>query len=410
MAMRPILQQTPRETSHMNPSTSNGILERMDTHKDTILFVITKSNYGGAQRYVFDLATSLSHSHTITVALGGNGALAHMLTDHHINVFPLYSLVRDVSLKSEYHSFRELYRLIRTERPTILHLNSSKAGLLGAIAGKLARVPHIVFTAHAWAWNEKRPWHQRISIAFLHWITVLLSDRTITVSHSIYDQMAPYPFTKKRMRVVHLGITPAPRIDRVQARTHFIERIPELKEKKEAFWITTVGELHPVKGHLTMLAAFATFHARHPESVYIVVGDGELAPVLRAYTEAHQISHAVFFTGHIQGVASLLAAFDLFVLPSLSEAFGYVLLEAGAATVPVLASAVGGIPEIITEDTGVRIPPQNEEVLLLALEEIFRSPEKAHVRARMLEKRVHDYFTKERMVEETRAVYQDLMR
>jgi len=175
------------------------------------------------------------------------------------------------------------------------------------------------------------------------------------------------------------------------------------------FWVTTVGELHPVKGHLTMLAAFATFHARHPDSVYIIVGDGELSSVLHAYVHAHHLSHAVFFTGHIQGVASLLSAFDLFVLPSLSEAFGYVLLEAGAAAVPVLASNVGGIPEIINEDTGTLVPPHNEDVLLFSLEEIVRSPEKNHIRAHVLEKRVRDYFTKERMVEETQAVYHELM-
>ena len=380
----------------------------MDHTRTKILFVITKSNYGGAQRYVYDLATSLKDRYDVVVALGGDGILSTMLTDQHIKVCPLGNLTRDVSVKAEWQSFMEMYHLLRAEKPNILHLNSSKAGLLGALAGRCARVPHIVFTAHAWAWNEERPLWQRFPITLLHWLTVILSHRTITVSNSIYDQMARYPLTRRRMRVIHPGITPPPRIDRDQARAQFVERIDELREKKNLLWITTVGELHPVKGHLTMLGAFEKLLTTQRESIYVIVGSGDFEKTLRAYVAKRDLTHQVFFTGHIQGVASLLSAFDLFVLPSLSEAFGYVLLEAGAAGVPIIASDVGGISEIIAPDGGTLVPPHDEPLLLDAIATLLSSKDKGGTKAFVLSARVHEYFTKERMLEETTALYEDL--
>lgn len=375
----------------------------MSEKRKKILFVITKSNWGGAQRYVFDLATALSRTYSVAVALGGDGRLRTLLEAQSIPVFRIAHLLRDVSLASEIHAFLSLYKVIKYEKPDVLHLNSSKVGILGGIAGRLAGVPSIVFTAHAWAWNEKRPIVSRIGIALLHWVTVLLSHRTITVSHAVYDQMARFPGTKKRMRVVHLGITPLPRIDAEQARAQCLTREPALQALTHLPWFVTIGELHPIKGHIFVLKALELLKKEGYACVYILIGDGEQYPVLQDYVTSHNLSDTVFFLGHIQDAAVLLSTFDLFILPSLSEAFGYVLLEAGAAEVPILASAVGGIPEIIGGGMGTLVPPQDPVSIADAL--MHRTPSAEHVATHDLKVAVATYFTKERMVTETRAVY-----
>ncbi len=377
----------------------------MSEKRKKILYVITKSNWGGAQRYVFDIATSLVQKYDVVVAYGEEGRLSDMLRAQNIRTISLPNLMRDISLRHEMRTATDLYRLLRTEKPHILHLNSSKAGLLGALAGRLARVPHIVFTAHAWAWNEKRPLFARIGIALLHFVTVVLSHRTITVSHAVYDQMAVFPLTKKKMRVIHPGITPLPRIDREQARSQFIARIPELTHALHLPWIVTLGELHPIKGHHYALRAIETLTHTGTECVYILIGDGEERGRIHTFITTHSLAKTIYLTGHIQDAASLLSAFDLFVLPSLSEAFGYVLLEAGAAEVPVVASDVGGIPEIIQHGMGTVIPPGDEALLVDTLREALKDPRAQHTYALALKTAVHTYFTKERMVTETEELY-----
>jgi Glycosyltransferase Family 4 len=126
-----------------------------------VLFLITKSNWGGAQRYVYDLATNLDLTKFMpVVALGGDGPLSQMLQNAQIPVVGLTQMRNSTSLKQAWSSYWELVRVIKSEKPDVLHLNSSVAGLVGAIAGRFARVPHIIFTAHGWAFNEDRPWWQ----------------------------------------------------------------------------------------------------------------------------------------------------------------------------------------------------------------------------------------------------------
>ncbi len=378
--------------------------------KPKILFLITKSNFGGAQKYVYDLAISLRASYDVSVALGGDGKLSELLSLYQIPVHPIPHLQRDISFKKELASFGFIYRLCRSEKPDILHLNSSKAGFLGALAGRCARVPHIVFTAHGWAWNEERPLYAKIVIAFLHWLTVMFAHRTICVSHSVYDQMAKFPFTKRRMRVIHLGITPLMRISREQARASLIEQFPALKERDGALWIATIAELHPIKGFPYALRAIRKLKETHSDIVYVIMGEGEERPLIESYIKNHHLEETIFLAGYVTDAPSLLFAFDLFLLASFSESFGYVLIEAGAAKVPVVATRVGGMVEIIEDEGGILVPPKNTELLVDALHTLATDKKKRASSVETLYERVQTYFTKERMVEETENFYRDLMR
>ncbi len=376
----------------------------MAESREKIVFLITKAHpYGGAQRYVFDLAIALKDRYEIAVALGGEGRLKEMLHFNQVRTIPLSHLRRDISLLDELRSFFDTYLMLRRERPQILHLNSSKAGGLGALAGRLAGIKKIVFTAHAWAWNEDRSKLSRIAIVLIHWLTVMLAHRTICVSHSVYDQMARYPFTRTRMRVVHLGITPPPQIDRDRAREYLADRAPALKEAGEALWLGVVGELHPIKGHRYALAAFMALEAAYPNLHLIIAGDGELREEL-AY--AAQASKRVHFVGYVDDAGTLMSAFDLLAVPSLSEAFGYVVLEAGAAGVPVVASRVGGIPEILEGDCGMLVPPHDAPALQDALSILLTDTRMRTRMAKALKARVQSYFSRERMVEDTKTVYE----
>jgi len=167
--------------------------------KQKILYVITKSNWGGAQRYVFDLATSLDKNlFDVVVVCGGNGLLKEKLQSENIKVVSLKTLERDINIKKELLSAKELYKIFKTEKPDIVHLNSSKAGAIGAFVARIVGIKKIIFTAHSWAFNENRSFYSKIIIEFIHWLTVFLSHKTIAVSESVKKQISHLPFIKTK--------------------------------------------------------------------------------------------------------------------------------------------------------------------------------------------------------------------
>ncbi len=363
-----------------------------------ILYVITKSNFGGAQRYVFDLASYMHTSYDVCVAFGGHGFLETRLHKAGIRTLPLNFASRDINIFSDFHTLKELIRLFRKESPDIVHLNSSKIGLLGSIAARIARVPRIVFTAHGWPSNEQRPLFYRIIFIILQWLTVKCSHKTIAVSEQVRKDMARYPGMKKRIETIRNGIDQPDFINRETARNI-------LNIKKESFVIGTIAELHKNKGLEYLIRGFAIFHKIHPQAELMIIGEGEEHKKLEALRDSLSLTSSVHLKGFVEDAARYLRSFDIFTLTSQTEALGYVILEAGTASLPVVASKVGGIPEIIEdEQTGILILPKNPEMLAQAFKRLL-DPEISANYGRMLRKKVLDNFSIKTMAEHTKVVY-----
>lgn len=372
-----------------------------------ILYVITKANWGGAQRYVYDLAVAAKDAgHEVLVVSGSEGPLTERLAAEGVETRAIAGMKRDIALMEEFRSFRALLSAMHEFRPDIVHGNSSKAGALAALAGRLARARRIVFTAHGWAFNERRPAWQKAAIALVHYMTVLFSHKTVCVSRAIRADAAWMPLTKGRLAVIHNGIAPVPLLPRREAR----ERIaPDLARMfPDALWIGTIAELHPTKGLDTLIAAFSRLVRSHPSAVLVIMGDGQEWMHLQKLVQVHDLPGRVALPGFVADAASCLAALDIFALPSRSEALGYALLEAGQAALPAVASRVGGIPEIVEDGTtGRLVPPDDTRALEEALTEIaLDARARAHLGA-ALKERVEEEFSKEAMVRETLRLYEE---
>lgn len=329
-----------------------------------MLFLITKSNWGGAQRYVYDIATNLDlEKFEPVVALGGEGTLKEMLEHAHVRVITIGSLGRDISLKKEFLFAKELWQTLRHERPDVFHVNSSKAGGVGTFLGRLTFVPRVIFTAHGWAFNEDRPFWQRLIIKSLHWITVLFSHKTIAVSEAIVNQMN-WPFAKAKMLTMNPGRTIGAMYGKLEAREKLSSVHPPLSAHTGDTWIITIAELHPIKRLSVLIEATGRVIKEHPKLRTVIIGDGQLRDSLQDDITKNKLENNVFLAGAVTEAARFLRAGDLFILPSKSESYGYVLHEAGLANLPVIASDVGGIRDIITDKvSGSLIPPDQPEVL-----------------------------------------------
>lgn len=339
-----------------------------ESHRLRILYLITKSNFGGAQRYVFDLALGSSQKGaSVLVVAGEGGELLERLEARGIRTTLLPSLIRDVhGIRNEYRAFRQIIDMFRRERPDVIHLNSSKAGIMGALAGRFAGVPRIIFTAHGWAFNENRPWWQRVIIKFLHYITVLLSHETIAVSEAVKTQMN-WPFAGRKMHVIYNGRTVPVLHSYDEARALLIHKYPVLAPYKNDYWTTSLAELHPTKQHDVQIRAMHEITRTYPNVRHIIMGEGEERQSLESCIKNHGLTENVFLLGNVPDAAQYLRAFAYLVLSSRTEALPYVPIEACIAGIPTVASGVGGIPEIIRNgEEGILVSPGDHESLALA--------------------------------------------
>lgn len=370
--------------------------------KKKILYIITKGNFGGAQRYVYDLASNLPpEQFDITVALGDGTILEQKLQEKEIRVIRLQNSKRDISLIRDFKLFFELIRLFKKERPYIVHLNSSKVGILGALAARLSGVKKIIFTAHGFAFNEKRSWIQKLAIKLLSWLTLLLSTQSIAVSEKECKQVEKWPFIPGKIQVVHNGAN-KPEFkysDSARKEIGNILKKPDLFSKYK-YVVGSIGELTKNKAHCLGLKTFK----ENPEIAWIIIGEGEERSQLEQIIKEKNIGN-VFLAGFVPNASHLLPAFHIFLLPSIKEGLPYVILEAGLAGLPVIATNVGGIPEIINSDNGILIPKENPDAINLKIQELIGNENLRKNLGKNLKDFVEKNFSLEKMLSETLYIY-----
>lgn len=366
-----------------------------------ILYLITKSNWGGAQRHVFDLATAMKDKgHDVAVALGGNGTLRQRLESAGIYTHSIAELGRDISAGNDAFSLKEIISIIRHRRPDILHVHSPKAAGLGSVAGRLLGVKSIIYTVHGWPFNEDRPVHQRLSIIFLSWLTMMFCHQTILLSEREYSQALNFPWVKEKLRLVPLGLK-APTFLSVDGAKQSIAKqigmaIPEFNKK---IVIGAIAELHPNKGLPYLVNAFSSVVAEYPNAILIIIGDGESKADLHMLIKEKKLDQNIFLAGYLEHAAEYLKAFTIFVLPSLKEGLPYTILEAGAASLPVVSTTVGGIPEIIEDmKSGVLVQPKNIRELAHALSFMIEHPDERRKYGATLKERIAKNFSMEKMI------------
>ena len=345
--------------------------------KTKIMYAITKSNWGGAQRYVYDLATAISEDmFEVSVVAGGEGALIRKLRHIDIPVIQMPGLERDISMIGEIIALVRLFRIFLRERPAIIHLNSSKIGGTGAIAARIAGVfsgvrPYIVFTAHGWAFEEERPPWQKKIILFLSRIASYFQDAIIIISKHDFDMALKYGIAEEKLSYIPLGIS---NIDFMSPKEAEGRLSSIIGKKLEPPIIGTIAELTKNKGLPHLIQALFLLKQKRMAFSCVIIGSGEDEEAIQTMIAKNGLRDSVFLAGFIDDASSYLQCFDVFVLPSLKEGLPYVLLEAMEAGLPLIGTSVGGIPDIVHDGkNGLIVPPKNPSRLSHALEALISS-------------------------------------
>jgi glycosyltransferase involved in cell wall biosynthesis len=307
--------------------------------------------------------------HQTTLIVGREGVagdnMAHVAQQYDVDPIRVPALHQTMNPLQLLQATRTLTHHLRQLQPDIVHTHMTTAGLVGRIAAKLAGVPVVVHTLHEHPFHGYYNWTQTITFIWVERFGAYLSDSLVTLSSGLMRELTEtYHITsRKRMTVLPLGYD-------LQACAHLPRHCQQFRSAwgipADAPLIGIVGRLQPVKNHALFLRAARQVLQQRPQAYFAIVGDGELYADL--LTQAQDIRERVIFTGWQQNTPPIFSDLDVLVNTSLNEGTPAPIIEALAAGCPVVATAVGGVPDLLDRGRfGRLVPPADVDALTQAI-------------------------------------------
>ncbi len=338
-----------------------------------VLHVITRMDVGGSTENTVISATRMAVGEFTSSLISGPTAdpppgLRETLASAGVPWLIAPHLRRPVNLVADCRGLWELRPLIEKLRPDIVHTHSSKAGFLGRLAARRAGVRHIVHTPHGHVFGGYFPALETRAYAVLERLAARWTDRIVMLTDAEAAQHLALGIGRPEQFVtIPSGID----LDEVRSAlpTRLVSGTPV---------IGAVARLAPVKGHQHLIEAAPAILRRFPDACLLLVGDGELRGALEERAKALGLADRITFTGFRRDVPSTIAGMDLVVLPSLNEGMGRVLVMSMALGKPIVATRVGGVPELLGEgEAGVLVPPGDSAALADAICMLLENPARA---------------------------------
>ncbi len=368
-----------------------------------ILYIITQADGGGAQKYTLTLA---KHFNGIIAAGNESSHLFTAAEDLQLTTYNLQHLKRNISPLNDILAIWEIRQLIKQIQPDIVHLNSSKAGILGSFASIFTKTK-VVFTAHGFVFNEPLNVATKSFYLALEKVASDFRDFIITVSDADKNSALNNKIINSgKITTIHNGLEEIDFLSKEQA-------INKLGINPNKIIIGSTSNFYKTKGLDVLIDAISQMDEAIKAKIEVVlIGSGPEDSNLKLKIENLKLGNTVKMLGKIEDAGKYIKAFDVFVMPSRKEGFPYAILEAMQAGLPIVASNTGGIVEALA-DAGFLVDPENPEELKLVLSKIINDlnihgekyfmnlSQKARLRAAG--------FSKEKMLAETEKVYETVL-
>ncbi len=377
-------------------------------NKKKILYIVTQAEWGGAQKYVFDLATNLAADFDIIVAAGPDGEnqeLFKKLKNKNIPTHFLKHLRRAIRPCQDLLAILEIRSFLKDNNFDILHLNSSKAGMIGGLVTWSIRKKQpaltIIYTAHGWIFLEPRSFLQRYFYLLLEKISAKLRDKTIVLSEK--EKMVALKNKiggKNQISIIPNGIQKIDFLEKNEARK-------KINLDTNDFVIGTIANLYKTKGLNILIEAIKILKTKNLKVNFktVIIGEGPERKKLEEKIKTHHLENEIMLAGFIQDASKYLQAFDIFVLSSLKEGFPFSILEALSAGLPIIATKVGANPEIITDKiNGLLVDPAKPEKLAEAISSLILD-EKLRTQLRQAALNISTKYGLQKMLESTKELY-----
>jgi glycosyltransferase involved in cell wall biosynthesis len=398
----------------------------LQTHKPNnrirVLHIITRLIKGGAQINTLLTATSLDKSrYCVTLisgqSIGTEGEIESEARRLGVDLIIIPEIVREVNPLLDLKALLKLYRLIKKGAYDIVHTHTSKAGILGRVAAMLAGTRIIIHTPHGSNYcisdadipSVSDNWAKLELFFWLDKATAMVTQKIIALTNLEAEHYMKIGMVRDKCKLatIYSGIDLKKfanvKVDKSEWRAR-------LGISRSSSVIITVARLTGEKGYTYLIDAAKKVVSELENVKFLFVGDGILRSKLEERVHQLGMDEVIMFLGLRDDVPELLAISDLFVLPSLYEAQGRVLVEAMAAGLPVVATSVGGIAEVVVHgETGLLVPPRAPQELATAITDLILDEEKAKRMGQAGRKRVNPEFSVETMVEKIDKLYCSLI-
>lgn len=364
----------------------------MEKKQRKVVHIIAGFGYGGAERMLLDLCRSLDRSRfSLAVwAVGATGPLQAEFERAGIST-RCFGKRPGMGLRT----IRDIRDALEREMPDIVHTHLFAGDTWGRAAAYLAGSPAVIATEHNCNVDEgslKRVVKKLLSLGTARIVAVSGAVRAYSIRHDLIDPA--------RITVIYNGID--------------LARFPYRGERRiggSSIRCVVVGRLEPQKGHAVLLQALPQLIARYPGLSLDIIGEGSLRRLLEDQARDLGISESVRFLGARPVDAGILGAYDVLCMPSRWEGLGIAAIEAQAVGVPVLASAVPGLDEVVIDgETGVTFAPENPDALAAALARLAGDPTATLQMVHAARRRVEAIFSLEGMASAYTALYEDIAR
>lgn len=376
--------------------------------KRKIIYVITRMVVGGAQETAKVTAEHFHRAGDDVLFVTGveTGREGQLKVDEDVPILFLPSLVRRISPIHDLRAVWQLYRLFRRERPDIVHARTSKARVVALAAARLARVPIVIQTIHGWSFGNE--------IDRKKWLYVIVEkliarrfDCNIVVSEGdLKEGLETGILRPDGAKLIRSGVN----IDKVERVDR--ERVAKLRAELAPAGqrvLTLIGRLSSPKTPDVFVDAAAAVLKRHPDTRFVVVGDGAKREDLVAQIDRLGIAGSVVMLGLRTDVAEIMAASDILVHSSLREGLPKTVLEGMAAGKPVIGTNVGGVPAVVDDgETGMLVEAQDPEGLAAAMLRLLEDPSLCQRLVTNGSQRVQS-FSLAKSIDDTNALYDGLL-
>lgn len=397
------------------------------SNKKTIIYLVTQSELGGVQQYVFDLAASLKDEFNIFVAFGEqgkSGELAKKLDTVGIQYFEIPHLKRAISPFNDLLALFEIIKLIKKIKPNIIHLNSSKISILGTTAAKICyvlRVPcYVIYTVHGWVFNEPMSASKKLFYKFAEKFTAFFKDKLICVCEydkqiAIQEKICP----EEKLVTVHNGISKIDFLEKDETikilGSHILRYqrdcrvVTDTPLRNDNILLGTIGNLYKTKGFEHLIKAAKILKNTGLSFTLLIIGEGDERKKLENLITSLGLNNEIILKGRINNAARLLKAFDIFICSSVKEGFPYNILEAMQAGLPIVSTSVGGVPEMIeNEISGLLTASKNPKAIAEKIIILSKNKELSNKLGRKAKEKSANEFTLESMIKKTKEIYNQL--
>lgn len=342
-----------------------------------ILRVITRLNVGGPSIHTMLLSKGLSKEGFKTYLVCGKegkdeGSLMEKAKKMGIDLYFIPELQREISPIKDIIALFKLIKIIRKIKPDIVHTHMAKAGMIGRLAAWLCGVKIIIHTFHGHVLSSYFSKPKTLFFIFIERLLSLISTRIITLSESQRDEILKFKIgNKDKVIVIPLGLL----LDKFYLGKRGLLR-KELKISENPL-IGTIARLVPIKDIGTFLEACKIVSEEIKDAFFVIVGDGYLRKELEKKAQSLGISKRVFFLGFREALDIIYPDLDCFVLSSLNEGLPASIIEAQASGLPVVATRVGGVSDLVSPECGILVPPKDPKALAEGIKNVILNKEMA---------------------------------